>query len=695
MRNTDGVSLSVPRCGLSRLVKAAVLGMLLALACPTVAAAETVRDVLTHLREHGVDTPRAALARMGQASEIPGPAASQDERRRYHGTLASLYVQVDDKEGIEREVGRLQAMADGEGCQPCRIQVLLVRVSSALRRQNADEAKLLMQQVDALALPEAPDLLISMHLARGIAADITGDHDRAIQEAVAAGKLAAQHDYPAEQVRAINLIMLANFGLGDIERAEKAAADAFELAERIGYKSFMVNLRSNQGLIHDSRQEYDKMLVALNDALDIASSSPGLDESRAVILGNLAQYHLNRDQLPDAVRRARESIALGERIGHLRAAGLARMTLGVAQARMGDVPGAIATLQRADADFEKQNSIGDRVAATTNMMRVYREAGRYREALDAMLKAAELKDTLSSAERQKAAVLAQEQFSAARKDYEIQRLSLENARRAAEVSARSWQQRLWAALAVAMALAAVLLFQGMKLARRRNQQLEASNASLSEQSSHDPLTGVFNRRHCQALMTQRERLRLGGPDEDAHGTGLILLDIDFFKHVNDSYGHTAGDVVLVQTAARLRALVRQQDAVVRWGGEEFLLILPGTKAEGLCVLAERVLQVMGGEPFELGGQLVQVTASLGAIAHPFAPGQGWDDALQVADLALYLSKSGGRNRATCLLSVSPEASMDRLRSDLAAAQSAGDVNLRQIIGPALRPGHIRAEPAHG
>lgn len=693
MRDIDGVSL--PTAGLGKLMKATVLGLLLAFTLPSIAAAETVRQVLTDLRKHGIDTPKAALARLARSTDIPGPGASQVERRRYHGTLAHLYVQVNDKAAIEREVGQLQAMADREGCQPCRIQVLLVRASSALRRQSADEAKLLMQQVDALPPPSDPDLLISMYLTRGIAADITGDHTRAIQEAVAAGKIAAEHEYTAEQVRAINLIMLANFGLGDIERAEKAAKDAFELAERIGYKSFMVNLLSNQGLIHASRKEYDKMFVALSDALSIASSVPELDELRAVILGNLAQCHLDRKQPDLAARRAREGIALGERIGHQRAAGLARLSLGMAQAQMGDVAGAIATLQRADSDFEKQKSIGDRVAATMGMMTVYQEAGRHREALEAMLKAAELKDTLSSDERQKAAVMAQEQFSAVRKDYEIQRLSLENAKRAAEVSARAWQQRLWAALAVAMALAAVLLFQGMKLVRRRNIQLEASNATLSEQSSHDALTGAFNRRYCQALMAQREQLRLGSPaDADNLSTGLILLDIDFFKHVNDSYGHAAGDAVLVDVAKRLHNLVRQQDAVVRWGGEEFLLILPGTHAEGLCVLAERVLQTMGGEPFELGGQPVQVTASLGCVAHPFAPGQSWDDALQVADLALYLSKSGGRNRATCLVSVTPGAPMDRLRSDLGVAHSAGDVDLRQVLGPAAQPGHVKAEPAH-
>jgi hypothetical protein len=165
-------------------------------------------------------------------------------------------------------------------------------------------------------------------------------------------------------------------------------------------------------------------------------------------------------------------------------------------------------------------------------------------------------------DREKVLADAKEKFSTERKDHEIQRLSLENSVRNAEVVAGAWKQRLWATAALALALEGVLA-QMVARARRRNRVLEDSNAVLSDLSAHDPLTVAFNRRHGVSLMGQQETM-LSTKSRDRNykaSVGLMLLDVDHFKHVNDTYGHTAGGVVLIEIAHRLQKLVRSH---TRW-----------------------------------------------------------------------------------------------------------------------------------
>jgi diguanylate cyclase (GGDEF)-like protein len=185
-------------------------------------------------------------------------------------------------------------------------------------------------------------------------------------------------------------------------------------------------------------------------------------------------------------------------------------------------------------------------------------------------------------------------------------------------------------------------------------------------------------------MAQQEAVIQGGRSRNRDyqaAVGLILLDVDHFKRINDSHGHAAGDEVLKVVAARLSALVRGQDAVVRWGGEEFVLVLPGTTAAGLPVIVTKALEALGKEKVVHEGREISMRASAGAIAWPAWPAQKWTDALHVADLALYMSKTGGRNRATCFMGLREGADPAVAQGNLAGAAAAGDVVLQVVPGP--------------
>ncbi len=168
---------------------------------------------------------------------------------------------------------------------------------------------------------------------------------------------------------------------------------------------------------------------------------------------------------------------------------------------------------------------------------------------------------------------------------------------------------------------------------------ERSGKNLARMASEDPLTGVYNRR-ALAEFGAREMARAR-----RHGTPLsvILVDIDFFKRINDELGHAAGDLALIETVRRLRKNLRSEDYLGRMGGEEFLILLPDSNIQQAQVLAQRILEEFGSHPMTLMDQNRLITIS-GGITLLSASDHFFDDMLRRADDAMYTAKVLGRNR---------------------------------------------------
>lgn len=177
---------------------------------------------------------------------------------------------------------------------------------------------------------------------------------------------------------------------------------------------------------------------------------------------------------------------------------------------------------------------------------------------------------------------------------------------------------------------------------RSNERLRQANLALEQASETDPLTGLRNRRF---MLEHIGRLIAHGTAEDAR-PAFLLLDLDNFKRINDRFGHAAGDSILLQISQLLQNINRSEDQLLRWGGEEFLILLMRVTQEQALEIAERIRASVAAHPFRLpDGRDLPLTASVGFALHPLMPNAriDWATTLEFADTALYSVKQSGRD----------------------------------------------------
>ena len=188
----------------------------------------------------------------------------------------------------------------------------------------------------------------------------------------------------------------------------------------------------------------------------------------------------------------------------------------------------------------------------------------------------------------------------------------------------------------------------------RNSELMSLNDQLEHASVTDALTGLRNRRfvdeHMSSELSKLRRSLFDPGNSEQRGTMvfLMMVDLDGFKAINDNYGHQAGDLALLGVKDRLLAACRKSDVVVRWGGDEFLIIGHGTNINGIEQFTEKIRLCLSAEPYDVGhGNQGELSGSVGVAPIPFVDGDvdfaSWEQICRVADMAAYLAKDSGRN----------------------------------------------------
>ncbi|MYN30699.1 GGDEF domain-containing protein, partial [Duganella levis] len=244
----------------------------------------------------------------------------------------------------------------------------------------------------------------------------------------------------------------------------------------------------------------------------------------------------------------------------------------------------------------------------------------------------------------------------------------------------------------------------------KNLELEQAYQALEEVSLTDQLTGLRNRRFFLQNVDADVAMSLRGYDAGLHrelnecdlhaakDLVFFMVDLDHFKEVNDRYGHAAGDSILVQMQERLREVFRESDYVIRWGGEEFLVLARATHRDEAPGVAERMRRAVAERDFTLpDGVRLSKTCSIGFACFPFLPSQprllSWSQVVELADQGLYIAKRSGRNAWAALYSTDAtraDGVFPRLMQQLDQAATDGEVRLvSNLTGPLVLAGERR------
>ncbi len=612
-------------------------------------------------------------------------------KRAYLDTLISVEMDAGRMDAANSAIAKMSELAQANK-DDVGVVLATARNASMMALDGKTEAAIVqLTTLEPIAVRTAnPHALWRFYLTLGSAQITAGKFEAALSNTLKSMDYAKARPLQSQAsvLRSFNQLNNVYSSMKNDEKALAMIDEALVIANSVGALKMQATLYLNQGNIFTVMERLEAAVDAYQKAMKIGVNA-GLTGTHATALNNIGNVYLVRKDYPRAEVMARRALTKYQEAGEMGGVATAQCNIGFALMGQGRIKEGVAEVQAALRFLHDSGARADEEAILEELARMYAQAGLHREAYDTVRDQQKLAKELFNADRAKSVATLQEQFDSVQRDKQIQLLARENSLKDAELSNRRLQQIVTILGTVVTVMAGVFMFLLYRKVRKANQKLFEANKQLEFHSVRDPLTGLYNRRSFLELMKQRAPAVGNGRREDANTDGLMILDIDHFKHINDTLGHAGGDTVLVEIAKRLRSTVRDSDMVMRWGGEEFLVYSPKANAGHLKNLAQRILKVIGSTPIEVNGQSLQVTVTGGFLALPFSglteEECNWEKAMQIADMALYLGKVNGRNRAYGLnrLLVPYEEAMPVLEVDISAAIKANMVELVEVVGPVL------------
>jgi diguanylate cyclase (GGDEF)-like protein len=519
-----------------------------------------------------------------------------------------------------------------------------------------------------------------------------GNFPRALEKAESILAYTREHGGPVHLVIVLNSMARLYGRMREYDKGFEALAEATEAARKTNSPGRMATLKATEyGLAVDTGQ-MGRALKAQMLALELQRKI-GARKLAARSLVNLADCYLKMRDYRNATSYSLQAIEAAQQVNDDVALATARVNLGQTYLATGHIGDGKRSFEAGLATYEKTGDKPELQTVLAEYGEALERAGDYAGAVQAYHRERTLSNELFEKRRQKAMLELQEKYDADKKQRQIELLERENQVKSVEIDNRRLQQRVWWLLAVVMALVVVVVGLLYRKVRHANAQLFLKNQELKQQSVRDPLTSLYNRRHFQDFMRGHRAIdqRGAGTSGEEMVSALFLLDVDHFKHINDTWGHGAGDAVLIRIAESLREILRETDMIVRWGGEEFLAFLPAIPKSGLDEVARRLLNGISETSVDFQGTTLNVNVSIGYAPYPLAPGGTplpWERAVNLVDMALYMAKGHGRNRAYGVRGFANfgKTSMEEIEQNLEQAWRAGFVDMAIVTGgyPDLR-----------
>ena len=628
--------------------------------------------------------PQRSLAELAEL--IPNADGASSETRRFIYALEGQALVLAGKTAVAAELAnRLEEEAANASDRAGVALAKLIR--SAIESSAVDAAKsaTLAREARYLAKDSGDEFLQYWGaLALGTAARARGQSDEALASLHDALALADRAGNAYRRSSALYQLSVLHLALKQGQDSLTTALSAFESGKAANSAYAMANARMAESAVMELLQQPARELAAMEEALAIARKAQSqAAEGRALV--NLADIRLRRKQFSEALDFSRRSLALARLVHDTGLASVSKANMGFALLGLGRIAEGKRLTDEALGDYERSGATADIVDLLDEYARNLEHLGDYPGALALYHRERTLKDEIAQQMQVHALLELQEKYEAEKRTQEINLLNRDNALKTAELANQELQQRIWWSLAALFALSFFVVALLYRKLRWTNQLLAQKNAELIVQSSRDPLTGLYNRRYFQDFISDEDARPERRRREDDHTVrALLLIDVDHFKETNDRFGHALGDAVLVAVARRLRDTLRETDMIVRWGGEEFL-VLARTNESRLDELAARILHAISAEPITLNDKLIWTTVSIGYVPMPLPPAETplpWDRAIGLVDMALYMAKVNGRNRGCGIqrLIGRDAETLAAAERDLEHACTAGLVELHVVHG---------------
>lgn len=650
----------------SSTVLAALAGLLLAATQATAApgglsAPTALEERIDDLVRDGYERPAQSA---GGLAALLARSHDRDEQRQLLQGLGTVQAQSGHSDDARLAGTRLEALADGH---PDSLEAASAKLVLAVLAESAgqlDAAAELAQEAlgrfttgcngAASAATAAPAKVCEYRSAwRALQvlqrrAMSRGLRVKEASHAQAGLELAERAQDAGRQVINLGTLALMAEGRGEAPLADQLMARARRLSA--GDMTLQAKQRDVEARLDAMRGDHTAALHHLEQAREMAAAA-GAPRLEARMLTNLSDAYAQLARPLEALHAAEAALPVARRHHDLATERVLVNNIGIAKIGLGHIAEGKADMVRLLELWQAGGETGRQAETLREFGTALAAAGDAASAAELFHKEQALSAELMSANRTLALKDLQLRNEAEARQRDIAALSRANAAKGAALREQELLQRVFWLLAGLMLAATVAVALLYRRVRQSNARLAANHAQLKLLSERDPLTGLANRRHFHAVMGELAQ------DQGFEG-GLLLIDIDHFKRINDDCGHATGDEVLVEVARRMGGAVRQSDLVVRWGGEEFLIFAPGADAEQVAQLAGRVLQALADQPVVVGARRLRVTASIGHGRFERASGATgpdslaattprvtWEQAVHLADTALYAAKAQGRNRS--------------------------------------------------
>jgi len=601
------------------------------------------------------------------AAPPPAADAAEIEMLEIRGMIYADNTRDEDVYAVER---RLETLA-GAGNDAAVRAGRFVRAYSARQHNQYAAAEAELKGIDINAIHSDSERYRMLTL-RGHVLRMLGQDEAALPFLERALDLANKmHD----EVRTLHaMLSLARIytDSGNFDRAMMLLNTARALATRLGDETGLVETEERVADIADRRGDRAAERRASLAGLEHAQRS-GSSKWLEMALLNLGDSYLKTRDFNESLKYSKLALPIMMRTNQHDDEQITLFNEGLAYIGLGSIKAGQKLAESAIAEALAGSDLLDAKEYLREYADALEHAGYLMMAIQVYHRYDEISEKFMTNTRQRAFLELSAQFDDERKARELELLRRDNALKVSEMRGQRLLQQLIIAAALFIAVICAALAWAFARVSKANKQLRFS-------SEHDPLTGLSNRRY----FNERVLAVDGGRPV---GGRVLLADLDHFKRINDTYGHPAGDAVLAAMSQRLSAALRENDKLVRWGGEEFLAVLGPMSAAQVDLTAERLLQAVRRDPVLWNGQLIYCTISIGYASFPMA-GSATDisleSAISLVDKALYEAKRRGRDRACVIKVVSArdEEELTTISSEFESATTDCRVLLVEIPGAA-------------